>query len=210
MEKLSQETINELHNILNKIENEIGNVFEINLVQLDKKYDFFPSLLTVGSSINSNVSIEIYDAIPEYKDLECVYNNLNTNKNNTFYITIIETILHQKYNEERFSSVHLFNEYGTTYRAGICKKCNKHEQFGEYNDPSIVHSPYNPSYDECQACGILWNDCKYYSLSVNYDDLLIYNNYKEVIAKFRVKRQNSICNNSSNEIVDNDPLTIII
>ena len=178
------------------------------MAQLDKKYDSTPILLTFGSSIDSNVAIEIYDVISNYKDLESIYNNWNTNYYDTFYITIIEDILHKKYNEERFNSMHIIEIDNEFHQVGTCKNCNKWKHDNVTEPYYTLNSGVNYAikirnlnyvpYNQCQACGILWNDCKYNYLTVDYNNLLIYNNKKEVIAKFRVIRQNPIdfiCNN---------------
>ena len=191
--KIPQETLDELENILSKIENAIGDIYGINLVHLDKrKNDSDYNLLTIGNFYNSNISIEIYDSVSEYKDLDGIYNNWHESiirTYNTFNVTIIEDLLFNKHNEERFNLIHIDD----IHYVGTCRKCNKWVINNTYKSGINLAEDY---YYECQVCGELWSEYKYYKPLINYNNFTIYNSHDELIAKFKVTRSKS--NNSSN------------
>ena len=209
MNKLSLQTLTKLNDVLNDIDNDLGNLCKIDIMQLNH-ITFATSIHTISLG-NTNISLEIYDAIAEYKELEGIYDNFNDHGH--FNIEWLETMLHRNYNNERFSSIYTYDTYYS--QAGICKNCNEWKSDSvdvpinipksNMNDP---HSQWGDSYDYCQACKISWTECKYYSTSVNHEDMLIYNSIKQTIAKFRLIR-----NTSSNCLTDfsyNIPLNIVI
>ena len=220
MDKLSQKTLKKLDDVLNDIDNEIGNLCKIKIEEINKidcHCSYPPNchcnnpLTIIG---NNFISIEIYDAIDEYKELEGIYDNFGDHVH--FNIKGIEQMLHKKYNNERFSGMHI---YKYKFKCGICKKCNEWKSENnnlEYFSLSTTNDSYikyGNNYKNCQACGISWTDCKYYSTSVNYNNLSITNNTNQLIAKFRLIRQNSnnLNNKISSETSENIiPLTIII
>ena len=205
MNKLSPETLNKLSDVLSNIENEIGHACQIKIIQLDD-YDNNSYLMSTMSF--DNTSLVVYDAINEYKELECVIDICEN-----YYKAIIKLLdmLHKKYNEERFSSIEDYIcDKGYNEGIGICRKCNKYKT----NDYSMnsPHVRVGPLYDQCQSCGLSWVTCKYYSLTLDYTNLLILKNKNQEIAKFKLIRN---LNNKSSllidiPIIDVDSLTIII
>ena len=187
--EIPQETLDKLHDAVNEIENVLGHLCEIKLIQLDKHFD--SHLLTIGGT---NISLEIYDAIDEYKDLECIIANCGDNYTET--LGKLNDKLYQKYNEERFSSICTVNSIETGYpeQVGICKKCNKGKEctYSEsgylLNINSNYLHRYGYCYDKCQICGLSWLDCKYYFLTASKKSHTIYSNKAEIIAKFRLIR----------------------
>ena len=207
MDKLSQQTLNKLHNVLTEVEGEIGHLCEINIKQLDKdNYGHNSSLLTVG---NINISLEIYDAIDEYKELECIIDKCDSIYDHSLYK--LKKLLQQKYVEERFSSIYYYESGFGGDEVGICRNCNKWKH-DDYNDSyncslaNTLHLTWGTWYDKCQACGILWTDLKYYSPIIDSLDYLIYNQKHQIIAKFRMIRSVSTPSLTS----DIDALIIII
>ena len=206
---MPKETLDKLHDALNDIEAIFGHLCKIEIIQLDN-YDSGPdvSLLTVG---NENISVEIYDAINEYKDLECIIDGCNNKSYRNHPIRKLDNLLSEKYIDERFSSIYIdYDKKESIAKAGICNKCNKYKH-DDYIDSDMkdsrinyLNTRWNMFDDKCQACGIIWTDYKYYKVYPNYSDLSISNSKKQVIAKFRLIRS------ESDKLCNINPLTIII
>ena len=220
MDKLSSKTLQDLYKVLNNIENELGNLCEIKIHQLNKCYDNDSCynntcMICIGES---PISIEIYDVIDGYEGLAGNYDYGYS----SFSVKNLEKLLHKKYIEERFSGIHTcVAKNGYFHTAGICRTCNnwKSSIHYTYNFDFIVNNPditYGSAYIKCQACDQSWENYKYYSLTVNYNNSLIYDSKQQIIAKFRLLRNNMenppiLPNNiSCNKSCDTIPLNIII
>ena len=216
--KIPQEILDGLQTTLNKVENASENTYEFKLLPLDKFEDNLDSsrktskrrfawdheLLTVIDSYKSTISIEIYDSISEYKDLNGIYDKWYKYAIRTYdisYVTLIEDLLFQKHNEERFNMIHIDD----VQYVGNCRKCNKWKNDTNIYDLINFVADY---YEQCQVCGELWSEYKYYDLCVDYDTSSIYNNNNKLIAKFKVIRSTST--NSSNELYTIYSLNVII
>ena len=209
MDKISQEILDELQNALTKIETATGNIYAITLMSLDK-FDNNPDYesLTVGDSRDSNISIEIYDSVLEYKDFNGIHDNWYDYSNYApFDLTVIYKLLLHHHNKERFFLTHTDN----AHFVGTCRKCNKWKKYTDIYDSHVNFA--SDYYDKCQVCGKNFTEYKYYQPYIDYDNFSIYNNKGELIAKFKIVRSpaiNSMHANSSNKLCAIDTFSIII
>ena len=200
LDNLPEQTLAKLQDVLNDIENHIGNLCKINIIKLNEhpNNSSFPSR-NFGFG-DTDISMEIYDATNEYKELEGIY-TLYNNYSKTFNIKDLELHLHEKYNDERFIGTHHYITRDGTDQAGVCKNCNKWKadyvnEYTHFEDSGIndMFRHWNNNQKKCQSCGISWTNCKYYSPYVDYVNSLIYNNNEKLIAKFRLLRKHSTDN----------------
>jgi|SRR5579862_583618 len=177
---MDPELYEKLNNLLKEIEADLG---------VDCKLEITPSRLS-PITIGEFNSVEIYDAIENYKELEGKYGDMN----NLCDISKVANILVEKYAEERFSRSERYNHRDGVEIVGVCKLCNQWKSpgantyFNLTNDGINIYHEKFIFHKNCQFCDADWTIHKYYGLFVSYDSDFfgtIRNIKNECIAKYR-------------------------
>lgn len=201
---LSSETIAKLNAILKDVEEELQSPCLIKIEPFTKQKSHKDSSITVGHYKD----VEIYDALPFYKDMEGIYKCTNRDK---FYPEFnYEWIAPSHYYNERFSHTARYNCRDGSCSAGVCRKCGKYKTDNADTYFNLDNVGINDTkHTACQICEDDWTKCKYYGVVLDHATLSVYkyapvdkkdikmklllNTYKvdnktELIAKFRLLR----------------------
>lgn len=204
-DRLSVETIAKINDILKIVEDELQSPCLIKIEPFTEQFSYKDSPIVIGQYKD----VEIYDALPLYKDIEGIYPCTNREYSMSTEFNF-EWVARTLYWNERFSKSARYSCRDGSCTAGVCRKCGKYktddaDTYFNLNNIGINDSKHT----ECQICGEDWTKYKYYGIVLDQATLTVYkyspvdkkdmkmkllvNTYKgdnktEIIAKFRPLR----------------------